>query len=127
MNKNTLFPIIRTILSAAGAYIVGVNLFGHAIDQSLWQIIVGGIMALASIIWSIRDKSLTIEGAEGFLRQAITVGGGLLVSWGKVKSELVAALLALIPVLAPYLQSVLSRNKSAALQTNAVNSFDLKK
>lgn len=125
MKKSEVLAIFRFLLSAVGSYILGINVFGLTIDSSLWQEIVGGIMAVSGIVMSVLDKSVTTDMILGFVRQVVTVGGGLLVAAGKLKGDIVTGLLALIPLLAPYIQGVISRRKNLQLQNGTINPFDL--
>lgn len=127
LSKTEIFALLRSVLSAVGAYLLGVNLFGVKVDESLWQEVVGGAMAVAGIVFSVLDKSLSIEMISAFLRQTITVGGGLLVAAGRLKGQLLISMLALIPVIAPYIQAILLRKKIAGLQDGTINAFDLTK
>lgn len=127
ITRTEIFAILRSLLSAAGAYLLGVNVFGIKVDASVWQEVVGGIMALAGIAFSVLDKSLTVEMIAAFIRQTITVGGGLLVAAGKIRGEVIVSLLAIIPMVAPYVQGILLRIKISGLQSGKINPFDLTK
>lgn len=127
ITKTEIFAIIRSVLSAVGAYLLGINVFGIKVDASVWQEVVGGAMAFAGIAFSVLDKSLTVEMIAAFIRQTITVGGGLLVAAGKIRGEVVVSLLAVIPLIAPYVQGILLRIKVAGLQSGKINPFDLTK
>lgn len=119
--------ILRTLLSAIGAYVLGVNIFGINVDMSIWQTIVGGVMALAGMYLSWRDKTITEEKIAGFLRQFITVAGGLGVAYGKIKTEIVVTALAFIPIITAYIKGILDRSKSAKIASGAISVADLKK
>lgn len=127
ITRTEIFAILRSVLSAVGAYLLGVNVFGIKVDASVWQEVVGGAMALAGIAFSVLDKSLTVEMIAAFIRQTITVGGGLLVAAGKIRGEVVVSLLAIIPMVAPYVQGILLRIKISGLQSGKINPFDLTK
>jgi len=53
--------LLRTFLTSFGIFLLGKNLFGSVIDQSIWQMVVGVTMAGVSVIWGIFDKTVGIE------------------------------------------------------------------
>jgi len=86
MTKETAFSIVRAALTLTGSYIIGHNLFGAKLDESLWQELAGA-------------------------RSVITVAGGLLVSAGKLTGDALNSIIGLVAVLVPLLQSWLSKKK----------------
>lgn len=127
MTRSEIMAIVRTMLSAVGAYIVGINIFGIALDANLWQTVVGGAMSLTALIMTVKDKTVDLEKISGFIRQVVSVGGGLLVAWGKIKIEVVISLLAIVPIVASYIFGLIARKKSAGIASGAINVADLKK
>src|ERR1700733_3147506 len=103
---------IRALLILVGSYVVGKNVFGHAIDSSTWQIIAGSVVTVASTIWGIVTKTANVEGVESAVRSVITSIGGLLASAGVISGDNLNAILGLVTALAPFLQSVLSKSKN---------------
>lgn len=119
--------IVRTLLSAFGAFLVGRNFFGHQIDESYWQEIVGLILGIISVIWSIYDKTATVESIQGAIRQTITFVGGLLFSAGLVTNQTINAVLGVVAALAPFIQGYLTRVKNNQLETGTIKVEQLKK
>lgn len=127
MKQSNLFGIIRAILSVAGAFLLGKNLFGQPIDESLWQEITGVIMGLIAMVWTFMDKTITLEGFQGILRQSITFIGGLLVASGKLSAEALATWLGIILALAGPIYAWLSKTKSKQLENGKIMMANLKK
>lgn len=111
MNSNIL-ALIRMLLSGFGAFLLGKNLFGHAIDESLWQEIVGSVMIVISLVMTVINKSSGLEMIEGLVRQLLTALGGLLTGLGIVKTETYQAIAGIIGALLPYILSLLGKKKS---------------
>jgi hypothetical protein len=111
MTKETAFSIVRAALTLTGSYIIGHNLFGAKLDESLWQELAGAAITIISIVWGIVDKSATIESIQSAVRSVITVAGGLLVSAGKLTGDALNSIIGLVAVLVPLLQSWLSKKK----------------
>lgn len=127
MKQETVNQILRTLLTGFGGYLVGINVLGVTIDAVLWQSILGILMALTGIIWSIRSKTLGIEQVAGVVRQIITVFGGVLVASGKLKNDILEMLLALIPLVFPLAQAKISSKTNTQIKSGEINLLDLKK
>ena len=115
MNKQLVFTVIKTLLTAVGAYLVGKNarIFGNnVIDGSTVEILIGAVMAIGSIIWSIVDKTAGIEQIQATIRQVVTAIGGLLISWGVVTAENLEIYLGGLMALAMIAYSFLSKSKT---------------
>lgn len=120
MTQDNLLSALRALLIIAGSYVVGHNVFGHAISSSTWQIVVGAAVTVASTIWGIATKTSSIEGVESAVRSIITSVGGLFVSAGVLSGDNLNAILGLVTALAPLLQSMLSKSKNQQIATGAV-------
>lgn len=127
MKQEQILGIIRLLLSAVGGFLLGKNLFGTAIDESMWQIILGIAMGVASIVMSILSKTLTIEMVQGTLRQTVSFFGGLFVAKGSISNETLTFILGLVPVLAAWLQSTLAKKKNQQLDSGIIRTSQLKK
>lgn len=124
MNSNIL-ALIRMVLSGFGAFLLGKNLFGATIDESLWQMIVGSVMILISFLWSIFSKTSTTEMIEGFARQLITALGGLLTGLGVVKEETYQLISGIVTSLLPYILSLLGKHKNQEIAQGTLGVKDL--
>lgn len=117
MTKETFLSVLRAAITMLGSYIVGHNLFGHAIDASLWQVIGGSLVTVGSILWGIADKSATIEGVQSAVRSVIITIGGLFTAAGMLNGDTLNAILGLVTAVTPVLQSYLSKAKVKAIAT----------
>lgn len=115
--NSTFLAIVRMILSGFGAFLLGKNLFGTTIDESLWQEIVGGVMVVISLVMTVLNKASTLEMIEGFVRQLLTAFGGLLTGLGIVREETYQSIAGIIGALLPYILSLLGKKKSQDVAT----------
>jgi hypothetical protein len=123
--KSTIYAIIRMVLSGLGAYLLGKNLFGHAIDEILWQEIVGGIMIAISLITTVLDKTSTYEMVEGFVRQFITTLGGVALSLGVISAQTFATISGIVVALLPLILSLVGKKKSQEIAAGNLGVKDL--
>ena len=126
MNKETIFTIARTLLTSVGVFLIGKNFLGQAIDQSLWQMLVGIAMSAFSVAWGIWDKTLGLEMLQSFIRSAIIGLGGLLVAKGTLSPEKLESILGIALAVLPLLYSLLSKKKSGDLANGAIEPSVLK-
>lgn len=127
MKKDLWLSIIRTLLTGAGAYLIGKNLFGNTIDQSIWGEVSGVAMVMISSIWGFITKELKIEALEDALKQAFVVLGTLAVMGGKLSTGLYQTILTLLPMLFGILGSSLARMKNNGLANGSISTSSLKK
>jgi hypothetical protein len=126
MNKETIYTVLRTLLTSVGVFLIGKNFMGSAIDQSVWQMLVGVIMAAVSVVWGIMDKTIGIEMLQSFIRSAIVGLGGLLVAKGSLSPEKLESILGIALAVLPLLYSILSRKKSDGIADGTIAPFELK-
>lgn len=126
MNKETIYTIVRTLLTSVGVFLIGKNFLGQAIDQSLWQMLVGIAMSAFSVAWGIWDKTLGLEMLQSFIRSAIIGVGGLLVAKGTLSPEKLESILGIALAVLPLLYSLLSKKKSGDLANGAIEPSVLK-
>jgi len=111
MKKETFISILRHVIGLLGAFLIGQTLFGTAIDHSIWETVTGIFLSVGSVVWSIADKTATIEMVQGVVRQVITFLGGLLIASGKLSEETFKLILGLATAMLPVLQSYLAKRK----------------
>lgn len=126
MNKETVFTLIRTLLTSFGVFLIGKNFLGQAIDQSMWQMLVGLVMSAFSVAWGVWDKTLGIEMLQSFIRSAIVGVGGLLVAKGSISPEKLESILGIALAVLPLLYSILSKKKSTELANGSIDANTLK-
>lgn len=124
--KDTILSIIRIALTAVGAYLIGQDIWGQAINDGLWNEIIGAALALVGTVWGIVDKSATIEQIQSGVRSVVVVIGGLLVASGKMKAELLTAILGIIAIVIPAIQSATSKAKVSQIQSGKLSTSQLK-
>lgn len=126
MNKETINLIIRHILTAAGAFLIGRAFFGITIDATSWESFVGLALTLVGFIWSIREKTATIEVIQGVVRHILTVFGGILVGSGKLQNAQLEDIIGAAMAIFAAVQSFTSRKKAAAVKTGQLSVGQLK-
>lgn len=117
MTKDTALSILRSILTLAGTYLIGHNLFGVAVNQDNFQIAIGVVISLGSTIWGIADKSIGADQIASAVRSILLTGGGLLVAAGKLNGSTLDAITGLALAVLPILQSYLAKAKVVAVAT----------
>ena len=127
MTKEQIYAIIRLLLSALGSYLLGHNLFGNTIDNSILTQITGCVLGLVSVIWSIAEKNVLTEQIEGAVRQSITFIGGLLVSSGKLSAASLDSWLGILVIILPFILSRLGVAKNKQIDTGIIKVEELKK
>lgn len=125
MNKETIFSVVRTLLSAFGSFLIGKNIAGTTVDMVVWEMWVGGFMGAASLAWSIFDKTATIEMFQSGIRNFLILIGGFLVGWGKLAQGTWDAIMGIIVILLPFIYSQLSKQKSIDIATGKLGLRDL--
>jgi hypothetical protein len=126
MNKETIFTIVRTLLTSVGVFLIGKNFLGQAIDQVLWQMLVGIAMSAFSVVWGMYDKTLGLEMLQSFIRSAIIGLGGLLVAKGSLSPEKLESILGIALAVLPLVYSILSKKKSTELAEGYIEPSALK-
>lgn len=126
MNKETVYTILRTLLTSAGVFLIGKNFLGSPIDQSLWQMLVGIVMSAFSVVWGMYDKTLGIEMLQSFIRSTIVGLGGLLVAKGSISPEKLESVLGIALAILPLIYSILSKKKSGELADGYIEPNALK-
>lgn len=127
MNKDTTLSLLRTLMTSFGIFLLGKNLLGSEIDQSIWQMVVGVTMAGVSVIWGVFDKTVDIEMLQSFIRSAIIGFGGLLIARGSLSPEKLESILGIVVSILPLLYSMLSRKKTNQIASGEILIEDLKK
>lgn len=127
MNANNLGSIIRAILAAAAAFVIGHKLFNTDITDQLWPSIVAGVVAIGTLVWGIATKSATIEAWESGVRFLVSGVAGILVSYGIINQAQAIAVIGAVVTLIPIIQSMLSKQKSTLIATNQLQIGALKK
>jgi len=100
MKQEDILSIVRHLLSAIGGYLVIKGIDNGLITQGS-----GVLLGLVSVIWSIVDKSATIDGVQGALRQVATFVGGIFIAKGKLDPTQLDSYLGLLTAVIPFILS----------------------
>ena len=88
---------IRHLLSLIGGFL----LMRGVTDSSTIEIGTGVILGIAALVWSIKEKTATVDMAAGVLRQVMSFTGGFLMKWLSLSTAewqfWVTALISLVP------------------------------
>jgi nitric oxide reductase large subunit len=112
MDKTTIVAVIKNALALIGSFLIGKELFGAAVDESLWQIIAGAIMLLISFVMSFASNLVTKEKFQDAIRVLIVGIGGALVAGGWVEPAKLEMWIGAITAIAPMIYEWISRKKS---------------
>jgi len=108
MKREDILSIVRHILSAIGGYLVI-----KGIDSGLVATGSGITLGLVSVIWSIVDKSATVDAVQGALRQVATFVGGIFIAKGKLDPKQLDSYLGLLTAVIPFILSRLGVKNSS--------------
>lgn len=111
MTKETALSLLRTLLTLAGTYIIGHNLFGKPIDSNVWQEIGGAALTAVGVGWGVSDKTATVEMVQSAVRSVLITFGGLLVAAGKLSGQSLEAIIGVGAVVVTAIQSHTSKVK----------------
>lgn len=125
--QSKITDVIKALMTAFGAWLLGRNLFGQEITENGWQEFSGVVLAVTSMVWSVLSKTLTIEMVQSTVRQFITFAGGLLLAYGTLQTRDLVLILALVPTISPLIYSWLSKIKSNKLAKGDITIQQLKK
>jgi hypothetical protein len=111
MTKATGLSLFRTLLTLAGTYIIGHNLFGKPIDANVWQEVGAAALTAFSVGWGVLDKTATVEMVQSAIRSVLITFGGLLVAAGKLSGQSLEAIVGVGAVIVTAIQSHTSKVK----------------
>lgn len=124
--QDRFFSIARNLLTLVGGFFLGRSFLNQPITSDFLDLAIGGLLTIAGIVWSIVDKSATIEKLQGAARHIASTIGGILVTAGMIKPEQVELYLGVVLALIPILQGSMSRAKVAQIKTGEVSIHQLK-
>jgi nitric oxide reductase large subunit len=112
MDRITIVAIIKNALALIGSFLIGKELLGTSVDESLWQLIAGAVMVLISFIMSFASNLLTKEKFQDALRVLFVSISGALIAGGWVKPEQVELWAGAVTAIGTLVYEYLSRKKS---------------
>jgi hypothetical protein len=102
------------------------NLLGPSVDAVMWEMVIGGVMSVLSIVWGVLDKNVGIEMLQSTIRNVFVAFGGVLVAQGKLSSEKLETYIGFAITILPVIYSILSRKKSQEVVTGGIEHNALK-
>jgi uncharacterized membrane protein YcaP (DUF421 family) len=118
--KETLFSLLRAAFTLIGSFLIGKHILGGVADSTTIELIIGIAMSAASLVWSVLDKTATVEVWQTVLRQIVTTIGGILIANGKLQPEKLEVYVGLLTALVPFLDSILNRKKTTAISNGTL-------
>ena len=122
-----VIDLIKALLVPVGVFLIGKNIAGHVIDESLWQMVLGGVMAILGFITNLSGHSATVEVIQAALSQVIKAVSALLFSFGVIKSDNAEIWIPLIALVSQYIYRWQSKVKSQQLDNGSLTIDELKK
>lgn len=122
MNKETLYSLIRSVLTLAGAFLIGGGLtfFGVEINNAFWDEATGVVLTGFSVYWSIKTRAVNIEILETSVRQILTFVLGILVARQVLTPEKSMAIILFAVGLLPTVLSWISKKKTEELKEGKI-------
>jgi hypothetical protein len=121
-----LGKVLPTILTLLGTYVIGHNLMGAKVDESLWQEIGGAATAAIGLAISYFSHTLNIEGVQASIHRIVEVAGALLVASGRITAESLVTILGVITALTPLIYKHFSEKKTQQIASGKIAIEDLK-
>ena len=126
-SKSEVLTFLRAILIPLGTFLIGKNVFGRIVDIDVWEMTVGGVITIAGFMWSLMERTVTIELIQTTLRQIIKAVSGFLLASGYINSDKLEAISSLVSALSILWYGQLSKKKTRHLDTGKIDITDLKK
>ncbi len=126
MNQDKIFSFLRQLLSFAGAWLIGKQLFGSTVDNSTLEMLIGVVLSIAGLVWGVVDKTANIEMWQSVARHVITSVGGMFVASGKLSAMALEQILGITLFVITLLQGWMSRKKVEQIKQGAVSVHTLK-
>ena len=128
MNIENINSLLRTVMTLLGAFLVGggMKFFGMELSEGYWAEIVGVVLAIVAVVWSIRSKIVEIEKLQGLIRQIVTFICGILLAKGILNDRTMEAVIAFAGAIIPFIQAGVARVKNQQINTGVINPVTLK-
>ncbi len=127
MNQDKLLSLLKNVLTVVGGLFLGKTIFGQVpFTTELLDGIIGAALSITALVWSIKEKKVTIEMQQGAVRRVLSLIGGILVSSGKMTVENMNLWIGVILSLVPIIQGQTSIAKAKQLQNGEIKVSQLK-
>jgi hypothetical protein len=121
-----LGKVLPTILTILGTFVIGHNLLGATINESLWQEIGGASTVVVALVMTVYNHTVTIEAIQAGIHRVVEVVGTLLVASGRMTSETLVTILGVITAITPVIYKYYSVKKTQQLAAGTIAIEDLK-
>lgn len=120
--------LIRMVMVLAGSFLIGggIKFFGKDIDASFWDELIGVVLTLTSLYWSIKTREVNIEKTQTSLIKVFTFVGGFLLAKGYLTQQAYEGIAGFITAITAYIYSGTSRQKSDQIQQGIIQPHQLK-
>lgn len=115
-----ILSLLRTVLTLAGSYVAGHAFMGIQVDSSIWEEVIGSVVAVVSTVWGIVDKTATIDAVQSAVRSVIISIGGIFVAHGKLSEETLTQILGLALAIIPFMQSWTAKIKGKQVAAGSI-------
>lgn len=127
MTKSKLLDFIKNILTPIGMFLLGKSVCGRIVDMSVIEMTIGTAMTIGGFIWSLYDKSLTIEIVQTTLRVVIKSLSGFVFASGYINNDNMEAITSFVIALSTMWYGDLSKKKTQQLDNGKIHIDDLHK
>lgn len=121
MTKTTSLSIVRALLTFLGTFAIGHAFAGHQVTDELWTLIGGSVVAIATTVWAVADKTTSAEGVQSLIRAAWVSAAGVLTAFGWVDQKTVDSISGLILAVLPVIQSHQARQSALFVASGAAS------
>lgn len=115
MNKQFVITLVRTIMTAFSAYVIGRNFLGNPVTSIWWEEAIAVVVTVISVAWGLWDKSTKLEGLQSGLRQVFAFAGGIIYAKGSMEPGIWQQVTGIVIDLATLIYSMTSKEKNAGI------------
>lgn len=115
MTRDQILSIVRFVLTIGGGLLIGRSISGVPVTQENLELLFGIASSGLGLVWGFLDKSLTEESFQSAIGHIVSVGGGILVTSGKLSANSLSVWLGFITAAAPLIWSAINKNKNAKI------------
>lgn len=127
MSLKEVLDTIKSLLVPIGVFLIGKNIAGHQVDENMWQMLLGAVMAVLGLISSLWGHTASVEIIQAGLSTLTKSVMALLFAFGIIKSDNWEVWLPLLGIISQQLYRWQSKIKSRQLDKGKISVDDLKK
>lgn len=125
MAQDTFLGYLRTAMNIIGSLLIGHVVFGHAVDNTVLESVIGGALSVSSTIWGVAVKTATLDMVSSSLSKVITFAGGLAVEKGIITGATLVAVMGATPLIAAEIMKRVQRQQNQNVATGKTGVSDL--